>query len=98
MSYLMKTPHEIHIRKLSYEDAKRKLIREVESLFLRGVERVRIIHGIGEYVLRKMAIHELSAKDYVQIIENDVPYQNAGQLEIRLLPPDDGLLRELRMG
>ena len=94
----MKTPHEIHIRRLSYQDAKRKLVREVESLFFKGIERVRIVHGVGGYVLRNMAIRELSARDYVQIIEGDIPHQNAGQLEIRLLLPDDGLLRELKMG
>ena len=92
----MKAPHEIYIRKLRYEDAKKKLLQEIESLFLKGAERVRIIHGVGEHILRKMAVQELSRLDYIEIIEDENIQKNIGQLEIRLLLPDPELLRQLR--
>ncbi len=77
----------IYIRRLTYLDAKKKLLEDIEYLFFRGHTRAKVIHGIGTYTLRKMVVKEISKIDYVKIIEN--PFSNnLGELEIELLVPD----------
>ena len=76
----------IYIRKLSYPDAKQKLLQGIESFFFSGCEIVKVVHGVGTYTLRNMAIQELSKLDYVEIIED--PFSmNPGELKVRLLIP-----------
>ena len=77
----------IYIRQLSYFDAKKKLLENIEALFFRGHTKAIIIHGIGTYTLRNMVIEEVSKLDYIKIINNPLS-DNPGQLEIELLVPD----------
>ena len=85
---------EIYIRKLRYEEAKRLLIREIESFFYQGVEDVSIVHGVGDYILRNMVLQELAKIDYVQILEQ--AHFNPGSLKVRLLIPPKEVLKRIR--
>jgi dsDNA-specific endonuclease/ATPase MutS2 len=86
---------EIYIRRLRFDEAKHKLLSDLEHLFFQGVTDVEIVHGIGNYVLRNMAIEELKKLDYVAF--DDISFNpNPGSLKIRLLTPDQGLLETYR--
>jgi dsDNA-specific endonuclease/ATPase MutS2 len=84
----------IYIRKLRFEEARAKLLREIEHHFFAGASEVEIVHGIGDYVLRRMAEQELKKLDYVSITEVTNP--NPGSLRIKLLVPDPGVLESYR--
>ncbi|HRP70750.1 MAG TPA: Smr/MutS family protein [Turneriella sp.] len=86
---------EIYIRQMHFEDAKHKLLSEIEHLFFEGVCEVEIIHGIGNYILRKMVIAELSKLDYVHLDENHFN-PNPGSLRATLLVPDENLLERYK--
>lgn len=50
----MNATTEIHLRNQRYEDAERELERFIDDALLGGVPSVRIVHGKGEGILRKM--------------------------------------------
>lgn len=54
MQKAMNASTEIHLRHQRYEDAERELERFVDDALLSGVPSIRIVHGKGEGVLRKM--------------------------------------------
>ena len=82
---------EIYIRKLKYEEAKKKLLLEIENLFFQGISEASIIHGIGNYILRDMVVQEIAKLDYVEIRE--AAHFNPGELRIRLLIPSKEVLK-----
>lgn len=85
---------QIYIRKMRFDDARQKLLREIEHYFYAGESEVEIIHGIGEYVLRKMAETELAKLDYVRL--SDSYHTNPGALRVTLLIPDPCILQSYR--
>ncbi|HNE20768.1 MAG TPA: Smr/MutS family protein [Turneriella sp.] len=85
---------QIYIRQMRFDDARQKLLREIERHFFAGESEVEIVHGIGDYILRKMAEQELSKLDYVRM--GDSYHTNPGSLRVTLLTPDPGLLDSYR--
>lgn len=79
---------------MRFDDARQKLLQEIETHFFAGAAEVEIVHGIGDYVLRRMAEAELSKLDYVRISE--ACHTNPGSLRVTLLTPDPGLLESYR--
>jgi dsDNA-specific endonuclease/ATPase MutS2 len=86
---------QIYIRQMRFDEARNKLLSEIEHHFFAGETEVEVVHGIGDYVLRKMAIAELSQLDYVRV-EDSGFNPNPGSLKVRLLVPDPGLLERYR--
>lgn len=84
--------HTIYIRKLRYEEARQKFLREIEHAFYKGIREAEIIHGVGTYALRNMVIKEIQSIDYVQISDEWNP--NPGSLKIILNIPDPGILKK----
>lgn len=86
---------QIYIRQMRFDEAKQKLLSEIEKHFFAGQHEVEIIHGIGNYILRKMALAELAKLDYVRVIEDNFN-PNPGSLKVTLLIPDPGVLATYR--
>jgi len=80
---------------MRFDEARNKLMSEIEHLFFTGYSEVTIVHGIGNYVLRKMAISELAKLDYVRIDENEYN-PNPGSLKVQLLAPEKSVLDTYR--
>lgn len=79
----------IYIRKLSYNEAKEKLIKEIQEAFLNGEKEIEVIHGIGEGILKKMTIEYVKSQTYLKLIESpDFVYNNPGSTRIEILSPD----------
>lgn len=53
----MSAQTELHLRQLRFEDAERELDRFMDDALLAGLPSVRIVHGKGEGVLRKL-VHD----------------------------------------
>ncbi|MCX7633151.1 MAG: Smr/MutS family protein [Turneriella sp.] len=88
----MRAVAQIYIRQMRYEEARSKLLAEIEKCFIAGIREVEIVHGIGSYVLRRMVEEELGKLDYVRIIKT--PLANPGVLRAELLVPEENILRE----
>ena len=80
----MATPS-IYIRKLRFEEAQSKFLRELDSYFVQGIEEIEVIHGIGQHILRRMVEQEVEKLDYVEIVQQ--PLTNPGALKLKLLVP-----------
>ncbi len=80
---------------MRYDEARNKLLHDIESFFFQGVAEVEVVHGIGDYILRRMAEKELAALDYVKVIEGGF-YPNPGSMRVQLLIPDPGVLDSYR--
>lgn len=85
---------QIYIRQMRFDEARQKLLQEIESFFFAGEKEVEIIHGIGDYILRRMAEQELGRLDYVRLVGGF--HANPGSLRVSLLTPDPGLLESYR--
>ncbi len=59
-------PYELSIRKKNLEDARDELIRFLDRAFLKGYPQVKVVHGKGEGVLRKMVWELLKEIPYVK--------------------------------
>ena len=46
--------NEIYIRRMKYEEAELELKKEIDRLYMEDVSSVRIVHGKGKGVLKKM--------------------------------------------
>ncbi len=57
---------EIYIRKLKYDEAKLKLMIELDSLYLKGIKKVYIIHGKGKGILKNMVHNYLQKQPFVE--------------------------------
>ncbi|MDH5717982.1 MAG: Smr/MutS family protein [Spirochaetia bacterium] len=84
----------IYIRKLRFQEAKEKFLREVEKAFINGIKEIEVIHGIGTYTLRKMVIEEVSKLDYADIDNSNIFFSNPGSLRLLLFPPESHLLNK----
>jgi DNA mismatch repair protein MutS2 len=68
---------EIHLRQQRYEDAKDELERFLDAAVLAGLPSVRIVHGKGEGVLRKMTRDLLQRHPHVKAFQ-DAPQEQGG--------------------
>ncbi|MCS7233417.1 MAG: endonuclease MutS2 [Synergistetes bacterium] len=59
-------PYEFSIRKKKFEEAKEELLRFLDRAFLKGYPQVKIVHGKGEGILRKMVWDLLKEIPYVK--------------------------------
>lgn len=59
-------PYELYIRKKKVEEAKEELMKFLDRAFLKGYPQVKIVHGKGEGVLRKMVWDLLKEIPYVK--------------------------------
>lgn len=82
----------IYLRKLRYEEARSKLLSELEKAFMAGETCVEVVHGIGTYTLKKMVEKEVAQIDYVDILES----QNPGSALLEVYPPEPHILRQYR--
>ena len=83
----------VHIRKLRFEEARRKLLAEIESAFVNGVSLLEVVHGVGTYTLRRMVETEVEKLDYVRVRDNDFN-ANPGTLKLEILLPEQNILKE----
>ncbi len=86
---------QIYIRQMRFDEAKHRLLSEIEKHFFAGEREVEIVHGIGNYILRNMALAELAKLDYVRI-NSDNFNPNPGSLKVTLLVPDPAVLAGYR--
>ena len=86
----------IYIRKMRYEDARKKLETEVQAAFLRGETWLEIVHGIGEGKLRQLVVDFFSASDSLGEVETapENTWVNPGSTMVRLYPPSRMNLRQ----
>ena len=91
----MQALSQIYIRQMRFDEARNKLLSEIEKFFFAGESEVEIVHGIGNYILRKMVITELAKLDYVRV-EDSGFNPNPGSLKVRLLTPDPGIMKTYR--
>lgn len=83
----------IYIRKLRFEEARRKFLREIEQAFLAGESEVEVIHGIGTYTLRRMVEDEAGRLDYVYV-QDTTGHLNPGSVRLTLLSPGQDMLNK----
>lgn len=69
--------NEIYIRQLPYEEAELILIKELDQYYLQGVSRIRIVHGKGKGILKKMVWDYLSKQYFVKKIY-EAPFFEGG--------------------
>lgn len=81
---------EIYIRKMRRENAKNKFIDELEKHYSNREKEVKIIHGIGNYVLREMLLEEIKSINYVEIVE-DFFEESTASLLLKIHSPDKKL-------
>jgi len=82
----------IYIRKLPYSEAKHIFLSELEKCFFSGEERIEVVHGIGEYVLRNMVFAEVAKIDYAQVRDSDNPGISIVELDL----PEESMLKKYR--
>ena len=86
--------HKIYIRKLRFEDAKKKFLNEIEKCFARGVQYVEVIHGIGSYILRNMVIDEINKINYVELASDQDFNTNPGSIKLIIRTPEKSILNK----
>lgn len=59
-------PYEFSIRKKKFEEARDELLRFLDRAFLKGYPQVKVVHGKGEGILRKMVWDLLKEVPYVK--------------------------------
>ena len=69
---------EIHLRKLSYDEARQKLEREIHSAFYSGEQFLEIVHGVGGGVIRKMVY------EYIQTLDEESSQATLKKLPINM--------------
>ena len=79
---------EIYIRKMSYEDARYKLERELHDAFMEGESLVEIVHGIGEGILKRMAEEFVAQSDFLRLSPRDPLFYNPGATRVDVLIPN----------
>jgi DNA-nicking Smr family endonuclease len=86
---------EIYIRRMRYEDAWEKLDKEMQRAFVDGENFVEIVHGIGEGILKKMAIDYVASQDFLKLVDRpDMVRTNPGTTLVEILAPPTEILRK----
>jgi dsDNA-specific endonuclease/ATPase MutS2 len=87
----------ITIRKLRFEEARTKLERELNDAFMDGETYVEILHGIGEGILRRMAIDYVESCDFLKLIDRDPMIRtNPGCTLVEILAPSKEYINRLK--
>ena len=88
---------EIHIRRMSYDDARMKLENELNDAFMCGERRVHVVHGVGQGKLKSMAQRVIAGYDFCQVVPDErVLNYNAGVMVVDVFPPSRAELRMYR--
>lgn len=84
---------QIVIRKKRWQEARSIFLKEIEFHLSKGTQEVEVLHGIGDYILRKMVIAEVEKIDYVEILFTPEGVRpNDGVLRLKILMPDKSRL------
>lgn len=87
----------IYIRQMRYEEARIKLDRELNDAFMDGETFVEIMHGIGEGVLKRMAIDYVTSCSFLKLVERDPMFRgNPGATLVEVLAPSREYLNGLK--
>ncbi|GBF49627.1 Smr domain protein [Leptospira ryugenii] len=87
----------IRIRQMRYEEARIKLEREVHEAFMDGESYIEILHGIGEGILRRMAIDYVESCDFLKLVERDPLIRtNPGSTLVEVLAPSREYINRLK--
>jgi len=87
----------ITIRQLRFEEARIKLEREMNDAFMAGEEFVEVLHGIGEGILKRMAIDYVESCDFLKLVERDPMIRtNPGTTLVQVLSPSKEYINRLR--
>jgi dsDNA-specific endonuclease/ATPase MutS2 len=87
----------ISIRQMRYEEARIKLEREMNDAFMDGEEYVEILHGIGEGILKRMAIDYVESCGFLKLLERDPMFRgNPGTTQVQVLAPSKEYINRLR--
>ncbi|MCT8332956.1 Smr/MutS family protein [Leptospira sp. 85282-16] len=87
----------IYIRKLRFEEARIKLERELHDAFMDGESYVEILHGIGEGILRRMAIDYVESCGFLKLVETDPMFRsNPGATIVEILAPSKEYINRLK--
>ena len=86
----------ITIRQLRFEEARIKLEREMNDAFMAGEEFVEVLHGIGEGILKRMAIDYVESCDFLKLVERDPMIRtNPGTTLVQVLSPSKEYINRL---
>lgn len=83
---------QIYIRQMRYEEARAKLLQEIEMAFADGIEILEIVHGIGSYTLAQMVKRECQKIPYL-VLKEDLFYFNPGSVRYEVLIPHKDKLK-----
>ncbi len=79
------TPSEIHLRKMSVEDALEALEKFLDDALLAGLPSIRIVHGKGEGVLRSVVHDYLRRSTDIKNFREGVPSEGGSGVTIAFL-------------
>ncbi|URD71249.1 Smr/MutS family protein [Leptospira borgpetersenii] len=88
----------IYIRKFRFEEAQKKLEKEIQEAFLAGETFIEVVHGIGEGILKKLTADTIRSHDFLKEIDyTQFGISNPGSTLVEVLGLDkDTLKRYLR--
>jgi dsDNA-specific endonuclease/ATPase MutS2 len=87
----------ITIRQMRFEEARIKLEREMNDAFMEGGGFVEILHGIGEGILKRMAIDYVESCNFLKLVERDPMFRgNPGTTLVEVLAPSKEYINRLR--
>ncbi len=82
---------------MRFEEARIKLDREMNDAFMAGEAFVEILHGIGEGILKRMAIDYVESCDFLKLVERDPMIRtNPGTTLVEVLAPSKEYINRLR--
>jgi DNA mismatch repair protein MutS2 len=73
---------EIHLRQMRAEDALQELERFLDDAMLAGVPSVRIVHGKGEGILRKITQDYLRRSGHISSFSDAAPAEGGSGVTI----------------
>ncbi len=85
----------IRIRELAVEDARWKLEMELQEAFLRSEMRVRVLHGIGKGILRKLTRDVARQSGFARVVESGWLSGNPGETLLDLDSPDPSTIARI---
>ena len=75
-------PQEIHLRRLTVDEALERLKHYLEDAYVAGMSRVRVIHGKGTGTLREAVWEFLSTHPLVKAYYMAAPFEGDGGVTI----------------
>lgn len=87
-AFLTARMREIYIRRMKPSEARPRLEAELNRAFMDGLERVRVVHGIGDGVLRRLVREVVAEYDFCAVFESPLSeLENPGATQVDLYPP-----------